>query len=374
MVKFNYSILLTFIMVLMAIINGSATTPYNAPFSIFVIPDSSLIGKQAFLELRYHNGHSIYPDSLTIDGNAFHFDVPADTMAYVFVLINGTMNYAMGLPENQRCTLKADLQTHIMTGGLLNDERARMFVETEKAWQKLYSTNETAKNDSTITSENKKEIIGQAQNELRALLDSLCIPVLKSNDNPLGIYALGEWFKWYRWEYQGIEEGLALIDNNVGPFVKNSSVYSSSINILRARAETSVGKPIKDYTFENSHPQGAPLSIHSYLGQDKYLLLDFWASWCGPCIKSIPELKEVQYRWNDKLEVVGISVNDEIQSSLQAIEKHNMDWPQLLSNEERVNLQYGLDYVPCCILLDPDGTILAIGPLENITPILETIF
>ena len=134
-----------------------------------------------------------------------------------------------------------------------------------------------------------------------------------------------------------------------------------------------VGAKYEDFTVEYD---GRSTKLSDYVGHGQYVLIDFWASWCGPCRAEIPNLMAVYQKHKDQgLMVVGIASWDKPEASLKAIEEDGVSYPQIINAQDIATNAYNIGGIPHIILFAPDGTILARGLRgEEIEKKLKEIF
>ena len=109
--------------------------------------------------------------------------------------------------------------------------------------------------------------------------------------------------------------------------------------------------------------QGNIVKISDYISKNKYTLIDFWASWCGPCRAEMPTVVKAYTDYHDKgFEVVGVSLDNDKEAWLQAIELLRMPWPQMsdLNGWDCEGAQlYNVRSIPSNVLIDQQGNIIA---------------
>lgn len=136
--------------------------------------------------------------------------------------------------------------------------------------------------------------------------------------------------------------------------------YKNMYQREREREEASqkkqaAGVMAPDFTLQDIH--GKPLTLSSLRG--KYVLLDFWGSWCVWCIKGMPQMKEYYKKYAGKFEILGVDCNDTEEKWKAAVEKHQLPWLHVYNpKDSKVLADYGVQGFPTKILIGPDGKIV----------------
>ena len=111
--------------------------------------------------------------------------------------------------------------------------------------------------------------------------------------------------------------------------------------------------------FEAVQPDGKTVKFSDYVGRGKYILVDFFASWCGPCMMEIPYLKAAYEKYHgDNFDIVGVAISDAPENTARAVEANQIPW-NIIYNAQKTPAQlYEFNSIPQIFLFGPDGRLL----------------
>lgn len=188
----------------------------------------------------------------------------------------------------------------------------------------------------------EKRTASEALSFVREHCDSYAaLIVLRDRADELPVDTLGAVFDLFSGQLKGLSEGKSLADR------------------IEGERSSRVGQEVKDFTLET--PDGTPFTFSSLRG--KYVLIDLWASWCGPCRQSFKTLRPLYEEYRSRnFEILGISVDRDHQAWKKAIQNEKLLWVQVIDGEGDKNVgmkQFAATLIPKTFLIGPDGRIVA---------------
>ena len=216
--------------------------------------------------------------------------------------------------------------------------------------------------DTLISNKGDKELINslfKQRNEINNIAKKEKLKFIKNNwDKELSAYYLTK---------QRLDT-LGKYYENLSPDLKNGIFksmlesqyvrYEKHIKIIEAEKNIVEGKTAPDFILQSL--SGSEFSLSSI--SDKIIVLDFWGSWCGWCIKGFPKMKEYYKKYKTQIEIVGIACYDTEDKWKKSIEENKLNWQHVINNKDidkDVSVMYGIKGYPTKIILDKDKKILA---------------
>ncbi len=338
---------------------GCNKTEAANAYTITGTADGTQDGDSVFLcEMQGYFAMNPLDTAIVKDGK-FEFKGNAEGAAMRFLIAmheGTTASMAMFILENAdiKATLKAEGEQSVIEGG----PNQKLYEEFEAGSGKF---NELMEKPYQLMSDSSAD--EAAKQTAQQTLDSLQKELAKYHKEFITGHvpsALSDMlFAYCAQEFteEEQEEILKLFGEKQPDF----PVYKAIMAERKAGEATAVGAKYTD--IEMADPDGKTIKVSDYVKKNKYTLIDFWASWCGPCRAEMPTVVKAYTDYHQKgFEVVGVSLDNNKEAWVKAIEQLKMPWPQMsdLKGWECKGAQdYNVRSIPANVLVDQQGKIVA---------------
>ena len=331
------------------VLSALALTAAAQNFTIKGTADAKSEGKSVYL---VNQETMDFVDNKVIADGVFQFEgTVADQTLFEVNINKNRKNRAYVIVEPGVNVTVDFTQKPVVVAGGLNDKLAALEKEVAEKGNALNAKLQQLQAEGKT----REEITAIAEPEIEAIYGLYRKAIDENKDNMFGAYILGMVASQFFPSLESLEAIMAEVK------------YSEKIASLRAEREsyrkaaaTQAGKMFVD--FSGFTVDGGVSRLSDYVGKGKYVLVDFWASWCGPCKGEIPNLIELQNKFGgDKFTVLGVNVWDEEDKFKAALTAEGITYPQIYiprDNKDNATDMYGIKGIPQIILFAPDGTIV----------------
>ena len=292
-----------------------------------------------------------------------HFEMSGTTDSTFFCMIYSKKEQALNIPLFiEPGTIKVVLSKtpggSRVGGTMINDEWQRLSDSTMVIGKEINNIAEKVFSNDKATQEEQQKAMEEIE-KLNQRHNGVVLQFTERNiKNELGYFLL----TMFPEEVIPNEERLRLIQMMPAALRQRGAIKEME-QLIGNASKTEEGAVIEDFTMNTL--TGTPLSVMSEVKNNRITVLDFWASWCGPCRQEMPLMVEIYKKYKDKgLGFVGISLDDDADAWKQATDQLGIVWPQmsdLRGWENAAARMFDVTGIPHTIVLDQNGKILRRG-------------
>ena len=296
-------------------------------------------------------------DSAVVKAGAFTFNGRQDAPVNRIITFTPKEGHAPRYDfflENGNITMTLGKENTSVTGTPNNDIYQAYKNEIQPLTKQTSELYKQYAAEST-TDEQKAEIEKQIE-ELDEKLNALKYNTIEANiTNPVGIHL------WPGNSYSMELSQLQALAAKVPAEFQSNERIAKLLSRIKILEKTAVGQKFTDFTLPS--PEGNPVKLSDIIAKNKYTLVDFWASWCGPCRAEMPNVVAAYKEYNKKgFGIVGVSLDSKAEAWKKAIKDMDMTWDHMSDLkywESEGAALYGVNSIPATVLIAQDGTIIA---------------
>ncbi|MBO4811770.1 MAG: AhpC/TSA family protein [Prevotella sp.] len=337
----------------------ASCTPKEGPSKKYEIKGTAEFADGSILLLTDAEGQTL--DTIVVKDGKFSYSGPSDSVRHCSINVESDpFNSVSFLTEEGVISINiaAEAGKSTIAGTEANDALQKLSEETNPFYDKIHDIERIVYSD-TVLSKDSEWALAERYMQLYNEVNKRIQEAAEQNiGNELGYMLL--------LKYIDPQETPELVKNLLAKLpekFRQRQQIADLEAVLKAGEAIEKGQTISDFALNT--PQGEPLSVMSEVSKNKVTILDFWASWCGPCRNEMPFMKELYTTYRPKgLGIVGISLDESAADWNRAITDLKIDWPQmsdLKGWECSAAKTFQVKAIPYLIILDNEGRILEKG-------------
>ncbi len=271
--------------------------------------------------------------------------MPTDNSASVlFFREKGTINVVLSKTNES----KVSGTTANDAWQAMNDKQAEIQAKAQDLLAPIYGGGED------ISETQRDSIINQYNLLQQQMTDNLLESIEANIGNEYGYFVLTQMSGNGLFDNDKVEELIGKMPENF----KQRQAIQDIIAAIENTKKTDIGHTLEDIILPT--PETLEMNVLDEVKKNKITVLDFWASWCGPCCREMPFMKSLLEKNSEKgFGIVGISLDQDVDAWKGAISELGMTWPQVWDNQQKTAEAFNVQAIPFTVVVDQQGTILA---------------
>ena len=331
-------------------------------------------GRMAFYALTDAWGGVISNDMVFVTDDKVDFSFDMEDVGWLMVFNGNRMLYMLPAVPGEAVTIEGDIDNYTVDGSPLYRDYNEVLTVTrpllEASWK--YDFKQACQDE--IAGKPSEEVFDLYLSKLRENFQPVTDAVLTFIGDHPGHESCMMLLNWLNYaediERAGEIIGKQVLDGRMNPY------YEVALERVTKRGASNplLNKPAPDFTLMDIN--GKPLALNSLRG--KWVLLDFWASTCGPATSQLPALQEIYAKYQDFMEIVGVDCEDDEEDWKEAVAEFGLPWRNVTGDlagpQSLVNL-YGETATPAYFLIAPSGKVaMKSGTVEDFREIFKILF
>ncbi len=304
-----------------------------------------VVAGDSIMICSYHDSSVRYAATAVSEDNTFTLSGKIDKPTVAALVINDRSLIGIFFLEAGKISLVASEESGVVFSGSESNDAYAAYIATSTAIEDSYINLDPTMEAAQLAVAQKaiyEEYVGHISSTIDANLDNLLGAYIFAND------------EFTILEASAAKERL----DQFAPQILEELFMADLAEAVSSMLRTEVGEPYIDVQLTTT--DGKSVAISELLAQGKYVLIDFWATWCGPCVAELPHLKAAYKAYkNHGFEIYGISLDRDQNSWMQMVDK-TMPWVNVIDSAEVGAAEsYAIRTIPSNFLISPEGIIVA---------------